>query len=254
MANGSPTRPRTSGVFSGLLLIVFGILILLHNYGRLELGDLFRHWWPLIFIFWGATKIYERTLAQRQGRSSGWITPGEVFLVIGLLAVLGLVILSHEIPHQIEEWGITTGEPYNFDIDVPPQPVAPNARILIRGGRGAITIRSSDEPNLRITGQKAIRTFSESDAEKRSASISVQTVKTGDSYEIRPSGFDLGDSRISVDMEILIPRKAIVTVRNERGDINVSDMSSDVVVATQNGGIEISGTAGMWMSPRKKAT
>ena len=45
-------------------------------------------------------------------------------------------------------------------------------------------------------------------------------------------------------MEILIPRKAIVTVRNERGDINVSDMSSDVVVATQNGGIEISGTSG----------
>ena len=67
MTNGSPARPRTSGVFSGLLLIVFGFLVLLHNYGHLQLGGLIRHWWPLIFIFWGATKLYERTLAQRQG-------------------------------------------------------------------------------------------------------------------------------------------------------------------------------------------
>src|SRR4029077_6065286 len=214
MADGYPTRQRTSGVFSGLLLIVFGVLILLHNYGRLELGDLFRHWWPLIFIFWGATKIYERTLAQRQGRSSGWITPGEVFLVIGLLAVVGIVIISHEIPHQIEEWGLTTGDPYNFDIDVAPQPIAPNARILIRSGRGSITVRSSDEPTLRITGQKAIRTFSESDAQKRSASIDVQATKSGESYEIRPTGFDLSDSRISVDMEIVVPKKAVVNVHN----------------------------------------
>ena len=85
MANGSPARPRTSGVFSGLLLILFGFLLLLHNYGHLQLGAIFRHWWPLIFIFWGAAKLYERTLAQRQGRSAGWITPGEVFLVVGLM-------------------------------------------------------------------------------------------------------------------------------------------------------------------------
>jgi hypothetical protein len=244
MANGYPTRQRTTGVFSGLLLIVFGVLILLHNYGRLELADLFRHWWPLIFIFWGATKIYERTLAQRQGRSSGWITPGEVFLVIGLLAVVGLVILSHEIPHQIEEWGLTTGDPYNFDVDIEPQPIAPNARISIRGGRGTITVRSSDEATLRITGQKAIRTFSESDAQKRSTSINVQVSKTGDSYEIHPAGFDLSDSRISVDMEIVVPKKAVVTVRNERGDINISDMASDVTLSTQNGNIEVNDTGG----------
>ena len=85
-------RPRTSGVFSGLLLILFGALLLLHNYGHLSLRSVFGHWWPLIFIFWGATKLYERTLAQRQGRTSGWITPGEVFLVLGLLTVVGLVV------------------------------------------------------------------------------------------------------------------------------------------------------------------
>ncbi len=163
MANGSPTRPRTSGVFSGLLLIVFGFLILLHNYGHLQLGGLFRHWWPLIFIFWGATKLYERTLAQRHGRTAGWITPGEVFLVIGLMIVVLGVVAVGEAPHILDEMDINIGgEPYSFPVDINPQPIAPNARILIRGGRGTITVRSSDEPTLRITGQKQIRTFSES--------------------------------------------------------------------------------------------
>src|SRR5260370_27745098 len=101
MPNGSPTRPRTSGVFSGLLLIIFGFLLLLHNYGPLELRELFRHWWPLIFIFWGVTKIYQRTLAQRQRRSAAWVTPGEVFLVIGLLAAVGILILSSHIPREL---------------------------------------------------------------------------------------------------------------------------------------------------------
>src|SRR6266478_1380209 len=245
MANGSPTRPRTSGVFSGLLLIVFGFLLLLHNYGHLHLGGLFRHWWPLVFIFWGATKLYERTLAQRQGRTAGWITPGEVFLVIGLMIVVLGVIAVGEAPHILDEMDINIGgEPYSFPVDVDPQPIAPNARILIRGGRGTITVRSSDEPTLRITGQKQIRTFSEADAQKRSTSIDIQTVKVGDGYEIHPGGFDLSDSRISVDMDVVLPKKSTVIVHNERGDVNISDMATDVAVSTQEGDIEINDTTG----------
>jgi hypothetical protein len=115
---------------------------------------------------------------------------------------------------------------------------------MIRGGRGTITVRSSDEATLRITGQKDIRTFSEAEAQKRSTSIDIQTVKNGDSYEIHPTGFDLGDSRISVDMDIVVPKKAVVTVRNERGDINVSDMATGVTVSTKTGDIEINDTTG----------
>ncbi len=245
MANGSPTRPRTSGVFSGLLLIVFGFLLLLHNYGHLHLGGLFRHWWPLVFIFWGATKLYERTLAQRQGRTAGWITPGEVFLVIGLMIVVLGVIAVGEAPHILDEMDINIGgEPYSFPVDINPQPIAPNSRISIRGGRGTITVRSSDEPTLRITGQKQIRTFSEADAQKRSTSIDIQAVKVGDGYEIHPAGYDLGDSRISVDMEIVVPKRSTVIVHNERGDVNISDMATDVTVSTQEGDIEINDTTG----------
>src|SRR6184192_3130356 len=142
MANGTPARPRTSGIFSGLLLIIFGVLLLLHNYGHLQLGAMVRHWWPLIFIFWGVTKLYERTLAQRQGRTAGWITPGEVFLVIGLMVVVGIAVAVEEFPRQFPGMEINLGEPYSFPVDLNPQTIAPNAHISIHGGRGTITVRS----------------------------------------------------------------------------------------------------------------
>jgi hypothetical protein len=252
MANGSVIqppgpaqgRPPTSGLFSGLILIVFGFLLLLHNYGHLQIGGLIRHWWPLIFIFWGTTKVYERTIAQREGRSAGWITPGEVFLVIGLMVVVGGVIAAERIPDWFRDVDINVGEPYSYPIDLDPQKIPTNARITIRGGRGTITVRSSDEAVLRVTGQKSIRSFSESEAQKRAKSIDIQEVKVGDGYEIHPAGFDSGDSQITVDMHVVVPKKAVVMVHAARGDVNVSDMASDVTVSTQNGDVEINNTTG----------
>ena len=237
-------RPRTSGVFSGLLLILFGALLLLHNYGHLSLRSVFGHWWPLIFIFWGATKLYERTLAQRQGRTSGWITPGEVFLVLGLMTVVGLVVAWDITKTRLGDLDIDIGEPYSYPIDVPSQAIPANAHVSVRSGRGNINVRSSEEPTLRISGEKAIRTLSESDAAKRAPSISVGVTRSGDNYEIRPTGFDLGDSRVSVNMDVVVPRKTTLTTRTERGDITVSDMMTDVVVSTRKGDLEINDTAG----------
>lgn len=256
MASGSPlpqhgavavpvaARPRTSGIFSGSLLILFGALLLLHNYGHLSLGHVFGHWWPLIFIFWGATKLYERTLAQRQGRTSGWITPGEVFLVLGLMTVVGMVVAWDIVKSRIPMDDLEIGDPYSFPVDLPSQSIPANAHVAIRAGRGNITVRSSDESTLRVSGEKSIRTLSEGDADKRAPSISIGVTQNGDSYEVRPTGFDLGDSRVSVNMDVVVPKKAAVNVSTERGTITVSDMQTDVAVATRKGDVEINDTAG----------
>src|ERR1700756_2910088 len=213
MANGSPARPRTSGVFSGLLLILFGFLLLLHNYGHLQLGAIFRHWWPLIFIFWGAAKLYERTVAQRQGRSSGWITPGEVFLVLALLTVVGLVVAYDSTKDELGNIGINVGDSHSFDFDVAPQTLPANAHVTIRGGRGNITVRSSDDQTIRVTGQKQVRAWTNEEAEKHSHQMSVAiSDHGGGSFEIVPTGFDLSDSRMAVDMDVVLSKKTVLTV------------------------------------------
>src|ERR1700682_361821 len=101
MANGYPDRPRSSGLFSGVILLVLGLLLLAHNYGHLDVSYAFSHWWSLILVVWGLIKLYERTVAERHGRTSGWITAGEIFLVVGLLCLVGIVVIVDKVKQHV---------------------------------------------------------------------------------------------------------------------------------------------------------
>ena len=242
-------RPRSSGIFVGLVLIVFGALLLLHNYRGFEFHDVFRHWWPLIIIFWGVLKLYERTSSRALEPGASRITAGEIFLILGLLALVGVVIAvdaaREKFPGTHIEFGDFGRNSYDYDLEVVPKSVPANARINVRGARGDITVRASDEPEIRVTGKKNVRAWSESDAQKVAERASVEVVQNGDSYEIRPSGSNTGDSRLNFDLEIAAPKKAALTVRAaEKGDIVVSDMANSVSVNNQSGDVDVRDTTG----------
>lgn len=239
---------RRKSIFPALALITVGVILLLHNYGGLNIEYFIRHWWPLIFIFWGGIKLFERTAAARAGDTAAApITAGEVFLVLGLLSLLGIVVAvdygRQHIPGNIDDWGITNS--FDYDLEgLSPLAVPSDARITIRNSHGGISVRTSDEPQIRVSGKKTIKSWNEKDAEHIASGISVEVVKNGDGYEIRPANVSSGDSRVSLDMEISVPKKASLTIRGEKGDIAVSGMAKPVSITTTNGDIEIRDTAG----------
>jgi hypothetical protein len=240
----SRLRPRGSSVFSGLLLIFIGLLLLMHNYRGFDLTDIFLRWWPLILIFWGAIKIYERTAGARTSPpGAARITSGEVFLVLGLLALVGVVVAVDQGRRHLSGMDIELpGETFASSIDVAPKPVPPNARITVRGARGNITVRASDEPEIRVAGKVNVKSWSEGAAKRLSEQVSAEIVQNGDGYEVRPTGG--GNARVSVDLDITVPKKSQLTIHSEKGDVSVSDMASQVSIDNGNGDIEVRGTGG----------
>jgi hypothetical protein len=234
-------RSRRSSLFSALVLILFGVLFLIHNYrGGLDFGHLFRHWWPLLLILWGLTKLYERTAARRQSATgSGAITTGEVFLVLLLLAMVGIFTATDFALKKNPEIGDVFGNSYTYDLDVAPRAVPANARITIRNGRGDIRVRASDTSQIRLSAKKNIRAWSRGEAQRLAAPASLQIVQEGDAYEVRPAGYDPGDRRIAMDLDVEVPRKAILTIRKEGGDVEVSDVAGEIDVTSLTGDIEI---------------
>jgi DUF4097 and DUF4098 domain-containing protein YvlB len=238
--------PRRKSVFPALVLITVGVILFLHSYSGLNIGYFIRHWWPLILVFWGAVKLFERTAAARSGDAAvAPITAGEVFLVLGLLAVLGVVVAvdygREHFDENFGDWGITNS--FDYDLEGPsPLNVSADARITIRNGHGSVSVRPSDEPQIRISGKKTVKSWNERDAERIASGIFVEAVKNGDGYEIRP--VNSGDSRVSLDLEISVPKRASVTIRGERGDITVSGMAKPVSITTNSGDIEIRDNAG----------
>src|ERR1700719_3172968 len=241
------TRPRSSGIFSGVALILFGVAFLLHNYRGFEFQAVLIHWWPVLLIVLGLIKLYERT-SSRYEPGAARITSGEIFLVLGLLLLVGIVVgvdtVKGKFPGTHLEFGDFGRNSYDYDLEVAPKPVAPNARIVVRSTRGDITVRSSDEAEIRVSGKKNVRAWSDNEAAQLADRVSVEVVKNGDGYEIRPSGSNTGDSRLSFNVEIVVPKKSQVTVRNEKGDIIVSDIAGPVIIDNHNGDVDIRNTTG----------
>jgi len=241
------TQTRSSGLFSGLVLISAGVILLLHTFGHLELGHFFGHWWPLIIIFWGVVKLYERTVGPRMGGTVGGvgITAGEVLLVAGMLVLLGIVASVEYGKQKIGE-GIMgdVGDNFSYDIEVAPKTIPANARVFVHNGRGDISVRSSDDAVIRVSGKTGVRAWGEPEADRMGKPVSAEIVKNGDTYEVRPSGYDTSDGRISVDLEVSVPKKSGLTVKTEKGDVTVSDMGADVGVTDQNGDVEIRNSGG----------
>jgi hypothetical protein len=235
---------RVSGIFPGLVLLAAGILLLLHNYGGLDLSRVFWRWWPLVLIFLGAIKIYERAVASRtHDPGAARISGSEILLVLGLMALLSLVIgvdyFKGNVSDKFRE--IDIGDAYPFGLDVTPVHVPPNARITVHALRGNITVRPADTSDIRVTGSKQVHAWNENDAQRRAGPVSVEIVPNGDGYEIHST--NASDSHVSVDMDIQVPLKASVAIRNEKGDILISDMSTPVSVTNGNGDVEVRNTA-----------
>jgi Putative adhesin/Domain of unknown function (DUF5668) len=238
-------RPRGSSVFSGLVLILIGTLLLLHNYRGFAITEIFLHWWPLLLIFWGAIKLYERTIGTRSSQpGAARITGGEVFLVLGLLALLGMVVGVEQARERFPDWtGVDfPGDAFSTSLDIAPKEVPANSRVTIRVGRGDITVRSSDESQIRVAGKVNVKSWSESAARRLAEGVSVEIARNGDGYEVRPTGSP--DSRASVDLDVALPSKAQVTVRSEKGDISISDMAAPASIDGAYGDLDIRGTKG----------
>jgi len=242
------SRLAQRSLFPGLALLFVGLLLLVHNYRGLDIRHLLGHWWPLLIIFWGVIKLYERAVASRSGQaSSSVVTGGEVFLVIGLLSLLGMVatfdVIKNRWPIAIEDLpGHAHGEGFNFDLNIEPKPVPVDAHITIRNAHGDISVRLADDSRIHVDGKKNINAWNERDAEHIASAISVEIAKNGDAYEVRPvSG---GDSRASLNLDIAVPKKTALAVHNERGDVTVSDMDKPINVSTVRGDVEVRDTAG----------
>lgn len=242
MANGAPRR---SSLFSGLALILFGVLFLLHNYrGGFPIVHILTHWWPLLLILWGLAKLYERTVAQRAGATrSPVVSAGEIFLVLGLLTLVGIVALADFLPTNGGEPHIFTGTESTFDLDLAPRTVPPNARIAIRNGRGDVTVRASGTAEIRVSGKKRAHAWSESEAQRTAESAKPQIVQNGDIFEIRTPDFDSASSRVAVDLDVVVPKRSTLSIRNERGNIEVSDAGPELSIGAQRGDVEVRGAA-----------
>ena len=74
---------------AGVLLLVVGVVFLLDNFNFIYIGEPISHFWPLIFVALGLTKIFQAEHPWELRKGFGWVFFG-LWLLVSVLHMFGL--------------------------------------------------------------------------------------------------------------------------------------------------------------------
>ena len=241
MSNG--IRRRRS-IFSGLLLVVIGVLFLYHNFqGGFEIWRVIERWWPVVLILWGLAKLYDYWAAKQSGEAPPrTMTGGEILLVIFLFILAGMAggrewVIKHGPDYDIE---VPWATKYTFSEEVPAKAVKANAEIRVNTDRGDITVIPEEIAEVKVSVKKTATGTDESEARKRAETVRVVVVEVDGGYEIRPEVNRDTQRGVIVDLEVRIPKQATVKAKAECGDVKVRGVRGSVKVEDLDGSVEVS--------------
>lgn len=240
MSNG---RPRRRSVFGGLLFILIGGLLLVNNlYADLHLGEMFRNYWPVLLILWGLAKLFDYFAARRTGDAAApAFTGGEFFLLILLFAfggAIGFFDWARNNPDMDIDWG-PWEQRYSFSEETVQKNVKPAASITISTEYGDITVLPEDTPEIRVVALKSVGYVgNENSAKQRAEQVKVEIREDAGIYTVRPADQKSG-RRVTVDLEVHVPKQAGVDARTGRGNIKITGLAGSIAADSRRGDVNV---------------
>ncbi len=245
-------RPRGS-VTGPLILIGIGVLFLLHQISpEFHIGEWLAQYWPLLLIFWGIAELIEISIRAVAGRTVpvNGISAGGWLLII-LICIAGLT--AYEVRRPDTWWrrvgwqnGVETfGEGHDYTVATLQQKAGKTPHIVIESFRGDAKIVAGDTDDVTINGRKIIRAFDGREADRANGQTPVEIVVNGNSLTIRCNQ-DRAGSRtpVTTDLDISVPKGSSIEATGQVGDFDVSSISGDVDISSDNSGVHLQDIGG----------
>lgn len=235
-----------------LILIIIGLVFLLHNFGlRIPIWHLFGRFWPLLLILWGVIRLIEYSVAPRYGYGRSGLGTGSVFLLI-LIVIIGLSAHYSSdvnwggVRDQLQlddDLGGMFGSAYTFDDNLE-QVFPAKGSLRVVSDRGAMTVAPSEDDKLHVVVHKKLRADNQNNANKYNEQTKPQITVNGTSVLLNANTNGAGDHGVESDMEIQVPREAVLDIASKSGDVTVTEHTNDVKIALQRGDVSLTNIAG----------
>jgi hypothetical protein len=239
--NGGPQR---SSIFSGLLLIVLGILFLLARFHPdLGIWHLFWRFWPVLIILWGVAKLVDHMSAQRAGESRPpLLTGGEAALLVLVICVLAGMGIYTKMRAKHPDMNIDL-DMFNHKSsqseELPPKTIPAGAHVMVTTTMGNVVAHVGDGNDLRVSVTETAEASNESSAEELLKSLRVVIEQTRDGYSLHPVNQETDHGRVTVDFDVTLPKNTSLAADSRHGDVSVSGLAGAVSVTTQTGDVEV---------------
>lgn len=239
---------RRRSIFGGLVLILIGALLLLHEFHPdIGIGPVFEKYWPLLLVLWGVALLVDYLATPRLGGGRAPVVAGsEVALIVVLLLVVAcLAGLDWAHRHGSDfDWNWGMGDmfdhPYTWKNDLPAVAMKLDTPVTIVTDRGNITINPTNDSKLHVTVNKSASAASEDEARKTADNVQVKITPEGDGFQIgSQKGEGSDDASVRTDLDIRLPAQSAVTARTEHGDIKLAGLNGAVSITSQSGDLDM---------------
>jgi DUF4097 and DUF4098 domain-containing protein YvlB len=96
-----------------------------------------------------------------------------------------------------------------------------------------------------VAGRKSVRAIDRASADKANGGSQCTVEKTGDTITVTSRSSGIQDSaRVTVDLDVTVPKGASVELRGQNGDFDIGDLSGEVSVYSDNAGVRAQNLAG----------
>ncbi|HZO52890.1 MAG TPA: DUF4097 family beta strand repeat-containing protein [Bryobacteraceae bacterium] len=240
-------------IIGPIILILVGGLFLANNVRPdLPALQIVADWWPFLLIAWGFIRFGEILVWHSQGKPlpTAGISGGEWFLAIVItLAGSALFVgrnFADRFPHdRITFRGLELfGEQFDFPLNATFK-TGKTPRVQIENLRGNARVVGAETEEIKVTGRNSIRAFDRNAADRNNKLCNLEIVQQGDLILIRTNQDKAtGEQRIESELEIIVPKGATVQGRGRFGDFDVSGITGNVDVDSDNAGVRVSDIAG----------
>lgn len=274
-ASGTENESRSGCALAlGVSLIAIGLLFLLQNFLTYSLIGvlrasvrIFADYWPVLLLIWGGFKVYRYIVAPGRARVGAF----EVFL---LFLVIGTGLSLRAARRVIDRIGAENPLDELFSlagVDVFRGPahrfteeksfdLAKDSRLHFDSPLCTLRVTGWDEPRLSVVVTKLVHAPSEEQAARLAGEVELRFDGSDVATPSTPlEAEDSGSSgprrarlalvsprnpvRVDVDVELRLPKTAALRVQN-RGRVEVSDLSGAIEIETADEGIEVSNVTG----------
>jgi DUF4097 and DUF4098 domain-containing protein YvlB len=248
---------RRGSIFWALILIAVGGIFLYHNFHpTLRPWELIAKYWPLLIIFWGASKLMDYVHSQRHPE----LTPpplfgvGEVVLLIFILLV-GTLISKFALRPWPSSLGLNVEDDdlarlfynsYTYTQSLS-RPAPGKPRLLLVNRRGDVEIHAWDQPTMEAVVKKTLWTSNEEEAKRIADQVKAEIVEQAGQYVFQSNLDALPESgrNLRLDITLRVPRATSAEVTANRGDILLEGLQGEQVITGERGDLRVVNVEGM---------
>lgn len=245
-----------------VVVIAVGLLFFINNfYPEFFSWRSLIRFWPFLLIGLGVIRLVEVLIDAGHARpvqSTSFSFGGVVLMAIGCFMLWGLSHGSraatsrgswHGFPAFHVDASSVFGEEFDFDVrqSLPVSiPInATDARLVLEGIRGNVTVSGDDSSEVNVSGHKTIHSYSKSTADQADRQTHIEIVRNGNDVVVRSAGnSDRDDLTVTYDIDIKAPRRLGLRAQGSPENVTAEALDGNVEIAGDRGNVHLTSIGG----------